>query len=266
MIKANTGDKLYIQAIEYVLQNGSEINPRGLKCTETLGTVLTLTNPQKSLITLKERYMAYKFCMAEKFCYLTGNGGENILPRYAKNISKFINPVTGKFDGAYGPRLIKQYDYILQLLKKDPDTRQAIMTVNNYHDDLHESLDIPCTLSLQLLKRQGKLNMIVTMRSNDLLWGFPYDISNFTFLQECFAAELGVEVGWYQHQVGSLHIYEKDIQIFHNILNNQETLPITQEKVPSLSFAELQREATAAINNRPTTSKYFTTAKRIFFN
>jgi len=48
------------------------------------------------------------------------------------------------------------------------------------------------------------------MRSNDVMLGFGYDIFSFTMLQEMMAIELGVELGWYQHVVGSLHAYERD--------------------------------------------------------
>jgi len=48
------------------------------------------------------------------------------------------------------------------------------------------------------------------MRSNDVWLGMPYDIWCFTCIQILIAQELGVEVGSYIHQPGSLHLYEKN--------------------------------------------------------
>lgn len=45
------------------------------------------------------------------------------------------------------------------------------------------------------------------MRSNDAYLGLPHDIFAFTMLQEIVARSLKVEVGWYKHAVGSLHLY-----------------------------------------------------------
>jgi thymidylate synthase len=49
------------------------------------------------------------------------------------------------------------------------------------------------------------------MRSNDVFLGLPYDVFNFTMLQELMAVELGIELGSYIHFAASLHLYETDV-------------------------------------------------------
>jgi len=241
-IIGNNFNDIYKELIRAVLQ-GNQVSPRGQLTYELTPGIFELTDIRKSLLTLEARKLAYKFNAAEKLCYITGNSGEDILPKYAPNIAKFINPETKKFDGSYGPRLIKQYQYVLDLLKRDPDTRQALLTVNNFHDDLHESLDIPCTLSLQFLIRNNKLNLIVNMRSNDLLWGTPYDVSQFTFIQECFACLLGIEPGSYIHNAGSMHIYQRDEETFKKILESNDTNIKIQLPVDIKSWEQLQDQS-----------------------
>jgi thymidylate synthase len=73
-----------------------------------------------------------------------------------------------------------------------------------------EAADVPCCTTLQFLLRDGRLNLITYMRSNDIFTGFGYDIFFFTMLQELLACELEVALGWYQHVVGSLHLYDQD--------------------------------------------------------
>ena len=49
------------------------------------------------------------------------------------------------------------------------------------------------------------------MRSNDLHRGTPYNLIQFTTLQEVMAGWLGVELGEYLHFADSLHVYERDL-------------------------------------------------------
>jgi thymidylate synthase len=251
MLKNDNFNDLYKELIKRVLTYGQEVSPRGIPCYELTPGFFQLTDISKSLLTLKERKLSYSFNAVEKLCYITGKSGEDILPKYAPNIKKFINPSTCSFDGAYGPRLWKQYKYILELLKRDPDTRQAVFNINNYHEDHHDSLDIPCTCSLQFLVRGGKLNLVVYMRSNDLLWGTPYDVSQFTFIQECFAGILGLELGTYTHFVGSLHIYKKDEEKFIKILQNDEIVEdcFLQKPVSAKTWEQVQDQSEMVLAN-----------------
>jgi hypothetical protein len=66
---------------------------------------------------------------------------------------------------------------------------------------------VPCTLSLQFLIRDKRLNCIATMRSNDIVWGLTYDVFNFTMIQEYVAVKVGIPLGDYFHNAGSLHLY-----------------------------------------------------------
>jgi thymidylate synthase len=52
------------------------------------------------------------------------------------------------------------------------------------------------------------------MRSNDIVRGFPYNVVQFTTVQEIVAGWLGVELGPYNHWSDSLHIYEADLPDF----------------------------------------------------
>ena len=49
------------------------------------------------------------------------------------------------------------------------------------------------------------------MRSNDIFRGLPYNLIQFTTLQEIIAGWLGLEVGSYSHTVSSLHVYNSDL-------------------------------------------------------
>ena len=73
---------------------------------------------------------------------------------------------------------------------------------------------------MQFLLRNGRLHLITTMRANDMYRGIVSDVFAFTFLQELMAAELGVEIGSYHHQVGSSHLYMSDFLRAMGLLEN----------------------------------------------
>ena len=64
---------------------------------------------------------------------------------------------------------------------------------------------------LSLLKvREGKLEWLQVIRSNDLFLGVPHNFVQFTCLQEVMAGWLGIECGAYHQVSDSLHMYADD--------------------------------------------------------
>lgn len=58
-------------------------------------------------------------------------------------------------------------------------------------------------------KLPSYLDMTVTNRSNDMVWGMlGANYVHFSFLQEYLAARLGAEVGIYHHFTNNLHVYD----------------------------------------------------------
>lgn len=117
--------------------------------------------------------------------------------------------------GGYGPRLFRQRGHnqvtnVLELLRKRPTTRRALIQIFNAEDLSEHHKEIPCTTTLQFLQRDGNLEMITTMRSNDAYKGLPHDVFCFTMLQEILARSLGCEIGPYRHFAGSMHLYDDD--------------------------------------------------------
>lgn len=140
-----------------------------------------------------------------------------MIEAYAPQYSRFTED--GIAYGAYGARWRycaehNQLRTVIDLLRKDPDSRQAIMSMWR-PDDLAWAFkggkkDLPCTLALQFLVRSGNLYCIATMRSNDVWLGMPYDVFAFTTIQRIIADELGLGLGTYIHQAGSEHLYARN--------------------------------------------------------
>ena len=137
---------------------------------------------------------------------------------YAPSYSRFLN--NGIAMGAYGPRIFQSAaweDIANELFRGE--TRRAVIPIYGL-DDLRNTRagldiqDIPCTLSLQFLNRNGELHMITNMRSNDVWLGLPYDCFCFMMIQLMMCEITGLKPGKYWHQAGSMHIYEKNMDLF----------------------------------------------------
>lgn len=122
--------------------------------------------------------------------------------------------------GSYGVPFKQQLNYIVNKLNEDRNSRQAVMTIWKRYPK--PSKDIPCTVALQFLVRDGLIHCIVTMRSSDIGMGLPYDMLTFV----CMAAEIGsklkepVELGDCYITAGSRHVYSDQIDALTYVVNN----------------------------------------------
>lgn len=238
--EGNTANELYLQIIKELTANPQYITaPRGMQIKETLGAVVRLNDASQSLNTLVARKNNYAFGIIEKFEYALGISHPDRLIAYNKNYASHANEY-GLYDGSYAERTGYWLKHIVNLIKSDKDTRQAVISIYGIQDR-HKTKDVPCTLSLQFFVRDNKLNLIATMRSNDVLWGVPYDTNAFCFLQEVIASATGYEMGYYELHAGSLHIYtEREDQLL-KLLDDQSELDVVQPRIPlGLTLEEIQ--------------------------
>ncbi len=239
----DTVDEMWIAAAQDILTNGATLESRDGGSKEILGYAARLNNPLANFMFNPIRKMHPSYAAGEMIWYLSGEERIDAIVPYAPQYDRFaedgMDPRGEPEDvvriarGAYGHRWryaekynqvhqeFDQLERLIELLHEKPNTRQAVVTM--YHPfDLQRaerSKDIPCTLALNFIVRDGKLNLIATMRSNDHWLGFPYDVFCFTTLQQLIAMQLGIPVGWYQHQAMSLHAYDRNLQKFIEAAN-----------------------------------------------
>jgi len=218
IIAENIND-LYVKLSSSVLDGyDNMVYPRGIKCFELQNVMAILTRPRCRILTYKERDLSLKYLVGELCFYLSGSDSLEFISHYAKFWEKVSdNNIT--VNSAYGKRLFfdmpGQFDYVIEELKRDKDSRKAVMTIYN-REDAKESKDNPCTMYLNFMIREERLMLTTHMRSNDLWLGTPYDIAFFSLLQEIVFLELkenypDLRLGVYNHFVNSLHAYEKDV-------------------------------------------------------
>ena len=213
--------------------------PRGMKIAEVLNDswIIDMDDP---IITLKERKLSYDFMFGEAAWMLRGKNDVATVSKYAGAITRFSdNGIT--FFGAYGPKIIDQLPYVLDILQKDQDTRQAVLNI--WRENPRSSKDIPCTLSLQFFLRElGDtlwLHTTATMRSNDIWLGTPYDSFNFSAISFYLACllnnkNINCKLGRLNIQAGSRHLYETDFKKIDAVIKGEELIDF-----PKFSFNDL---------------------------
>lgn len=189
------------------------------------------------------RNWSSKIAVAE-FLQLVGGFSEpEVMTRISPEFDRFRNG--GAFHGAYGPRISMQMPKVIERLNRDGSSRQAVSVIwDPLHDLMQEDrLDLPCTIDMNFALRNGKLLMSTHMRSNDVWWGWCYDLFQFAQMQCTVACILGVEPGPYTHFANSFHLYEDDAERALSI--TEETEQPLHDGILEGSWLEAQRTALA---------------------
>lgn len=121
----------------------------------------------------------------------------------------------GCFSYTYPERMGWQVPYIMNELKRRPNSRQAMVTIYSAERDIMNigGRDrVPCSLGYQMTIRNGRLNMVYFQRSCDFLKFFASDVYlAMDFMSRC-ATELNIPIGHFCHFLGSLHAFKIDME------------------------------------------------------
>lgn len=120
----------------------------------------------------------------------------------------------GKFSYSYSQRMGgKHIRALIEELKIHPNSRQLWLPVWYPQDNLRRGVRrVPCSLGYQFMNRQGVLHITYVMRSCDFVTHYGNDVALATMLLEYVAAMTNKKVGSFNHFVGSLHAYRKDLE------------------------------------------------------
>jgi len=124
----------------------------------------------------------------------------------------------------YHDRYVRQLPFILSELRRNPDTRRAVMNIRDFGVDSSNS-DPACLQSIQYLIRGGKLHCKVLMRSNDAAQASFMNAFAFVMLQKKVAGEIGAPVGSYTHRANSFHCYERNFRLLEQYADGIKNRP-----------------------------------------
>jgi thymidylate synthase len=219
--------------------------------------------------------MSPAFAIAEVVWILTASNDLPFLQYWAPVFAKYSDD--GKIlHGAYGRRLrvhhgMDQLQRAYDTLRQLPDSRQVVLQIWDAKADIPRlngspaSKDVPCNVQSLLKLRDGKLEWMQIIRSNDMFLGVPHNFVQFTSLQEIVAGWLGVPLGSYNQISDSLHVYDKhrsavaasvDVQA----AENRDSLAVPKEESEQL-FQELRRRGDELISADLTKAQIYQIAK-----
>ena len=180
--------------------------------TKTMHNVLIeLRRPESNVITTKWRRWNLDYAMYEFQWYLSGNPNAEQISKRAKIWANMMDE-QGNVNSNYGYQWKRnnQLDKVIDMLKNDPLTRRASISLYDGKEIDQYKKDTICTYAINFyIDVDDRLSMQVMMRSNDLVYGFCNDQYCFSELQKIVAKELNRQVGKYYHYVCNMHIYER---------------------------------------------------------
>lgn len=241
-MKFNNINEAQLYLLELILRDGDTVQTRGFKTLELSPLTFEISNPTDRITSLKNRNWNFSAAIGELIWHLSGSNDVSFIASYLKQWDNFSDG--GRIKGScYGYKIFKrnlngssQWENLVDLLKKDAGSRRAVLDLYNSKEGLTlNAIDVPCTCSLQFLVRNNRVNLVVYMRSNDIIWGLPYDFFFFSFLQELLAVELRLEVGLYTHIAGSLHLYDHHFLMANKILAAHSYERFSMGKIPSIN-------------------------------
>ena len=210
--KFKTANEAFDYFEDYIIINGVDFDD-----TKALFNVgFYIENPTSNLITNKRRNWKWDYAEAEWQWYLSGDRNIKKLGElYGKvpEIWKHMANKKGDVNSNYGWQWKRnhQLNAVIDMLKENPNTRQAAVSIYDSKEIMYYYRDTPCTYAVQFTVLNNELNMSVVMRSNDLWYGFCNDQYCFSKLQELVATEVGLPIGTYYHFAHNLHLYNDKI-------------------------------------------------------
>lgn len=233
-----------------ILDDGKIVSPRGLKVMEVKNYEYMLP-PYTRFANFESRKLSLDYIKTEFMWYLRGEPTDTSITHSAKIWERMVNP-RGEIPSNYGQYIFKkengtcQFDYVVEELTKDPDSRRASISILQKANVLSGNADLPCTYAINFSIRENELNMTVHMRSQDAILGLGNDVPTFSFIQEMVYESLRevyplLNMGWYTHFVDSLHVYEKHFPMLVEIVKWSKYEKIEIPKISGLEEVKYLR-------------------------
>lgn len=252
-------DQWYSEALTAILTEGSkEVNKRtGMEVSALPGLTFQTDLEKYGLPLLALRRIPVKNFVAEQCWFLSGSSRVADLEPYTKIWSAFADD-NGSVSSAYGRRwrkwkanngiYVDQLHTVLDKLRRDPTSRHGVVMMWDPRSDLLvPQKNVPCPYTFTLMIIGGRLHLHLTVRSNDMVLGFPTDAAGFAWLQMVLAQQLNVTPGIYTHSISNAHIYANHYDaaatmVFRNRDKMAEPVyfPTIKFELPNIAYYKAQ--------------------------
>lgn len=206
----------YLDLLQHVLEHGDEKSDRtGTGTRSVFGWQMRFDLSEGfPLVTTKKLHT--RSIIHELLWFLKGETNIAYLKDHKVSIwdewadeNGELGPVYGKqwrsWAGADGAT-IDQISWLIEEIKRNPDSRRLIISAWNVADLPHMAL-MPCHTLFQFYVVDGKLSCQLYQRSGDIFLGVPFNIASYALLTHMVAQVCGLKVGDFVHTLGDAHLY-----------------------------------------------------------
>jgi thymidylate synthase len=217
------------------VMKGVECTVRGQKVINVRNLAVVMEGRDLPCITsFDARGLNLDYAKKEWLWFLGADKYDDSICKHATMWQKLKQP-DGSFYSNYGQYMFgrndnggkyvsSQFDYVVNTLATDENSRRASMVLLNRDHLFAENSDVVCTYAINFTIENTQLHMTVMMRSNDVIFGFTNDAFCFSQLFEFVYLRLKDEhYGWlkrgtYTHFTNSMHVYERHFDMIERIV------------------------------------------------
>lgn len=202
-----------------------EVSRNGPVRTIPQPVVLEIISPWERVLFNPIRDANPFFHAMEFVWMMAGSNDAEWISMFNKRMMEYADD--GVLRGAYGWRWSNPQDQIksvIELLKRDPNTRQAVLSMWDvlYDGPQAQSSDRPCNTHIYFRRNGSSLNMTVCNRSNDFIWGMMgSNAVHMTMLHELVSRAVGLKQGIYRVFTNNLHMYT-DLPNYKALTTNRD--------------------------------------------
>lgn len=176
----------------------------------------TIQDPSDKVITTPKRKFNQDYAEYEWDWYVKGDRNASEIAERAKIWKHMMIPGTNDVNSNYGyfwnynNQLVK----VIDQLKRNKETRRAIIVHYILHEIDQYKYDTPCNDVLNFYIKDDKLHLSIFARSIDLVFGFCNDQYTFAKLMEHVSQKTGYPIGQMHWFITNLHVYPRHYDMF----------------------------------------------------
>jgi thymidylate synthase len=213
--------KQYHDLLEHILKNGVEKSDRtGTGTISTFGYQMRF-DLSEGFPVLTTKKLHLRSIIHELLWFLKGESNIRYLKENGVSIWDEWANENGELGPVYGVQwrswpsrdggTIDQIQQLVEMIKKNPDSRRLIVSAWNVADVNKMALP-PCHCLFQFYVANGKLSCQLYQRSADTFLGVPFNIASYALLTMMVAQVCGLQAGEFVHTFGDVHLYKNHIE------------------------------------------------------
>ncbi|MBR1940495.1 MAG: thymidylate synthase [Bacteroidales bacterium] len=225
--------KQYLDILQRVLDEGVHKEDRtGTGTISVFGHQMRF-NLEDGFPCLTTKKLHLKSIIYELLWFLRGDTNVHWLQEHGVRIWNEWADENGELGPVYGHQwrawpdydggTIDQIKQVVEMIKKNPDSRRLIVSAWNVAEVNKMALP-PCHTIFQFYVANGRLSLQLYQRSADLFLGVPFNIASYALLLMMVAQVTGLKAGDFVHTLGDAHIYSNHLE--------QVKLQLTREPRP----------------------------------